>query len=1087
MKNSTIGEVLSKIESQSEFFFLYSPKIVNVKKEVSIDVREKQIYDILDQLFKETNINYLVFGRQIVLALKDLQSAGTSQGSFEEFLARAASQPQPGVKGVITDAQTGQPMPGVNIVIEGTTIGTISNLNGEYSLPQVSRENVLVYSFVGYVTQRVAVGDQTIIDISLAEAVRELDEVVVVGYGTQRKVTLTGSIANISGDEVAISPATNLSSSLAGRLPGLFVMNPSGEPGNNAATLRIRGENTLGNNSPLIVVDGVAGRSMNQINASDIESITVLKDASAAIYGSQAANGVILITTKRGGEGAPKITVNMNAGFNQPTRVPEMSNAFEYATMLNENAYYITPALGKYQQYSEEELQKFKDGSDPWNYPDTDWIAETMKKYSAHNSQNVSISGGTERTRYFVSLNAKYEDAYYKNSINNYKQYDFRSNIDGKVSDHISVSLDVSGRQEDRTFGVRDLYITFASMLQAKPTRHARWPSGEPGPPVFYGDNPVVITTNQAGYNNQKRYVLETRGNVRIDIPWVKGLSIQGNASYDKTIRSDKEWETPWYLYNWDGNPEYTLTRAQFGLTAPQLTRSMSDYYRTTINALARYETTILGNHNVSVLAGTERQSSYFENLRAFRRNFLSTELDQLFAGAKDDFLDNDGSASQTARGNYFGRVNYNFSDKYLLEFVWRYDGSYIFPKGKQFGFFPGISAGYRISEEEFWRNNVGLIDNLKLRASWGKTGNDRINEYQYLSSYGFRSSTLFFARDGGLEGPLLYELRIPNTDITWEVATQSNVGFDMLLLRNRLSVSADYFYNYRSQILWWRNASVPATSGLSLPRENIGEVSNQGFEAVIGYRDRLGDFRYNISVNGSYAKNKIEFWDETPGVPDYQVSTGMPMNSQLMYEAIGIFKDQAQIDATPSWTGARPGDIIFRDVNGDSIINGLDRVRQDKTGLPRITGGININLQFKQFDLTALFQGSLGGANYLRYESGETGNYLKEFYDGRWTEENTDATHPRAWERDQPYWSTSNTFFYKSTDYLRLKTLEVGYNLPVSRLDFLNVELLRLYVNGFNLFTIDKYKWRDPELLHSKGPGYPTQRIVTAGVALTF
>ncbi|NJK97650.1 MAG: TonB-dependent receptor [Bacteroidales bacterium] len=401
-----------------------------------------------------------------------------------------------------------------------------------------------------------------------------------------------------------------------------------------------------------------------------------------------------------------------------------------------------------------------------------------------------------------------------------------------------------------------------------------------------------------------------------------------------------------------------------------------------------------MGEHNIKVMAGTERQSGTEDIFSAFRKNYISGAIDQLFAGASDQYMTNDGYAKQNARMNYFGRVNYDLRQKYMLEFVWRYDGSYMFATGKQFGFFPGISAGWRVSEENFWKNNLAFFDDFKIRGSWGQTGNDRISEYQYLSSYGFTSNRSYVYN--GIENKLLNETKIPNPNVTWEVANQANIGFDAFFFNNKLSFSGDYFYNRRTQILIKRNASVPSSTGLTLPPENIGKVDNKGFEAVIGYHNQIGDFKYDVSVNGSYSKNKIIYWDETPGRPEYQQSTGKPMppdpnnpDGNMYYEAIGIFKDQAAIDAYPHWAGAQPGDIIFKDVNNDDVIDGLDRVRSEKNNMPRFTGGLSVNLQYKQFDLAMLFQGATGAQQYVSAESGEIGNYYKDFADNRWTPEN--------------------------------------------------------------------------------------------------
>lgn len=1075
-ENATIKQVFAEIEKVSEFRFLYHDGITDLNKLITLNVDKENIIRILDQLFSETHSSYKVLDNNLVVVVPT------------DLPQRIK------VTGQVTDSETGEALVGVNIVVKGTTLGVVTDIEGKFSIDVPEPNATLVFSSIGYSTLEVPVNNQQVLNVRLESETKQLEEIVVVGYGTTRRVTATGSVVSARGEEVRRSPATNMTNNLVGRLPGLVAVSRSGEPGYDGSTLRIRGSNTLGDNSPLIVVDGIANRGMERLDPADIENISILKDASAAIYGSQAANGVILVTTKRGKIGKPKVTINMNAGFTQPTRIPEMADAVQYSTMLNEIAYYKNPSGGRYQKYSEDDLRLFADGSDPWGHPNTDWFGEVFKSWSHQNYQNASISGGTENMKYFLSLGARYQDGIYKNSATNYKQYDFRTNIDGKVSKNIDLAFDVAGRQEIKNFPTRSAGAIFRMLMRGKPNMPAYWPDGSPGPDIEYGDNPAVTSTDATGYDKDKWYILESNLRANITLPWVKGLTLTGNASFDKAFRFHKRFETPWYLYSWDKNPDHVLTKGKRGLDAPQLTEEMSDGQKITVNAYATYEKTLFTDHNIKVMLGTERQSGTEDIFSAFRKNYISSAIDQLFAGANDQYMVNDGYAKQNARMNYFGRINYDLRQKYMFEFVWRYDGSYMFASGKQFGFFPGVSAGWRVSEESFWKNNITFINDFKVRGSWGQTGNDRISEYQYLSSYGFLSGKSYVFN--GVEYKLLNETKIPNPDVTWEVANQSNIGFDAFFFNSKLTFSAEYFYNRRTHILIQRNASVPTSTGFTLPPENIGKVDNRGFEGVIGYRGSIGDFRFDISVNGSYSKNKVVFWDETPGIPEYQRSTGRPMptynsgsrtfNSDLYYQAIGIFRDSAAVNAYPHWANARPGDIIFEDVNGDGKIDGLDRVRSEKNNMPRFTGGASINLQWRLFDLAMLIQGATGSQQYVNPESGEIGNYYKDFADNRWTPENPDASYPRAFNRDEEYWrSQGNTFWLRKTDYIRLKNIELGFNLPSKVNQRLGIEGLRIYINGLNVLTLDKAKIIDPEV--EQGTSYPLQRVVNGGLTLTF
>ncbi len=992
------------------------------------------------------------------------------------------------VTGTVTDATTGQPMPGVNIQVKGTTIGANSDVEGKYSLSLPDRNATLMFSFIGYIPQEIPLAGNTTLNVALVEELTKLQEVVVVGYGTQKAATITGSISAVKAESLKASSTINFTNSFAGRLPGLVVVTRSGEPGNDNSTLRIRGSNTLGDNSPLIVIDGIANRSMQRLNPDDIESVTVLKDASAAIYGAQAANGVILITTKRGTLGKSKINLTFNQGWSMPTVIPKMADAATYATMLNE----IDEYAGKTPRYTDEQIQKYGNGSDPWAYPNTDWFGAVLKPAALQQSGNFSVTGGFESLKYFVSLGGNFQDGIYKKSATNYSQFNFRSNIDGKISKNITLGFDIAGRQENRNYPTRSAGDIFAMTMRSYPTTQAYWPNGLPGPDIAEGLNPVAISTSMTGYDRTKTYVFESDLKLDIIIPWVKGLSITGNASVDKTLENGKEWETPWYLYNWDGvtydeSNLPSLIKGKKGLSDPQLTMDSYDSKRMTLNGLINYERNFNEKHYFKMLVGSERISGESSSFSAFRKYFVSSAVDQLFAGG-DLEKTNTGSAGLSARLNYFGRANYSYMQKYLVEFVWRYDGSYIFPQDKRFGFFPGVSMGWRVSEEGFWKNNIALVNYFKLRGSWGQTGNDRISEYQYLASYGYNSSTSgIYVFNNNVENKILQELRIPNTNVTWEVANQSNIGFDAQLFEGKLTVSGDYFYNLRTNILWPRNASVPASTGLTLPRENIGKVVNQGFEFAVGYMNKYGNLNYDISINSGFQKNRIKFWDETPGIPDYQQSTGHPMNSSLYYNAIGVFKDQAAVDAYPHWAGARPGDIIFEDVNLDEKIDGLDRVMQYKTDLPTFTGGLNVNLSYKNFYSAIFVQWATGAVVNRYYEmQGESGNFLLSDANGRWTADNINATQPRTWNRYGEYWrdNENNTYWLANTNYMRLKNFEIGYSLP-SLVNKLGLNGVRIYLSGTNLLTLDKLKNFDPE--STSATAYPLNRTLNIGANITF
>lgn len=1008
------------------------------------------------------------------------------------------------VKGKVTD-ENGAGLQGVSVLAKGTSKGTSTDASGNFSLSVSNPNGTLVVSSVGFGSQEVAINRRSTVNLTLnSTSGQALGEVVVVGYGTQKKATLTGAVASVSGNDIRKSPAPNISNSLTGRLPGLVVVSTTGEPGNDASLLRIRGVNTLGDNSPLIIVDGIQNRGLDRIDPATIESITVLKDASAAIYGSEAANGVILVTTKRGKSGVPKIDINLRQGWNQPTVLPKMADAASYAEMINDiKMYQDQPA-----KYSAEDIQKYRDGSDPWGHPNTDWFKTVIKPWSPQHYANISLSGGTDRIRYFVSGGTTYQDGIFYNSANKYSQVNFRSNLDAGISKNIHLNVDFAGGQNNAHFpgtGIGgDALNTWWALNRQYPYLPAYWPNGLPGPDVEYGQNPVLTTTDATGYLLRKTYSLQSNVKLDITIPWIDGLSVTGVASYDKNILNSKQFEKPWYVYTWDGtsrdaNNVPVLVKGQRGVSDARLWQEMTDGNSSTLRALINYQHSISDRHNIKLLLGTERISGASMNFRAFRRYFTSTAIDQMFAGG-NLLKDNGGGEDpypylNNARLSYFGRLNYDFENKYLAEFVFREDGSYVFPPGSQFGFFPGISLGWRISEENFWKKSIPFINEMKIRGSWGQTGNDRIAPYQFAANFGYNGTYTF---NQNVVSNTSAQVRTPNPNITWEVANQSNIGFDAQLMRSKLSISADYFYNVRSNILWWKNASVPRSAGLSLPQQNFAKVSNRGYEYQVGYHDKSGDFTYAVSVNGSYAKNKILDWDETPGIPEYQKSTGHPMFSRLYYQAIGIFRDQAAVDKYPHWGGAQPGDIIYKDVNNDGKIDGLDQVRDYKTDIPTFTGGLNISLGYKNFDAAMLIQGATGAERAYTEFSGEAGNFRMDNVVGRWTPDNIDATKPRAWNRTSQYWMAdgwpNNTYWVRNSNYVRLKNLEIGYSLPQQLTKKFGIDAFRVYASGLNLFTITGLKDFDPESPNT-APGsiwvnsqvYPLNKTLSAGLTVTF
>lgn len=1024
------------------------------------------------------------------------------------------------ITGTVSDSATGAPLSGTSIKVVKSKAATITDSKGSFKLQVPSSANpvVLEISNVGYLSRRIIIeGSETSINIQLVVSDKQLGEVVVVGYGTAKKATLTGSVSSVKGKEITQAPVANVSNSLAGRLPGLTAVTSSGEPGYDGTVLRIRGSNTFNDNSVLVVIDGVPDRSLERIDPNSIESISMLKDASAAIYGARAANGVLLVTTKRGKLGKPEVTFTTNFGFNQPTKLPKLADAATYATLLNEIAYYANPGSGMNQTYTEAEIQKFKNGSDPLRYPNTDWFKTVLKPSSAQSSQNVTISGGTDAMRYFVSLGTKHQDGNYKNSATYYNQYDFRSNIDGKITKDISIGVDIAGRLEDRHFPIKSAGNIFNSLVAAYPTFVAIWPTGEPGPAREHGENPVITSTGVSGFNNDKYYALNSNLKLDVKIPWVAGLSVSGNLSFDQGFDFSKTFEKPWKLYSWDrttvdakGNPVLLSNTFGGGLNnSPALTEYFRNDYTKLAYGLINYQTKIGNHHNLKLMGGTQYSKGNTESFNAYRDLFASTAIQEMFAGGSTNQTTG-GTGSVNTRLSYFGRANYSYDNKYLVEFVGRYDGSYIFAENKRFGFFPGVSLGWVASEEKFWEKNLSFINYFKLRTSWGQTGNDRVGDFQYLTSYLFGNTYgynnyPFVVNSSNVLTDLqtLYESVIANPNITWEVANQFNIGFNASLLKNKLSVEADYFNYKRSNILWPQTATVPASAGLSLPSVNYGKASNKGFDFTITYSDvTKGKLGYSISFNGGYAKNKVLQWGEAPGAPIWQQTTGHPMGSGLYYLADGVFHNKTDIPTNVVYQlGTTPdaGDIKYIDYNKDGFINSQDAVRIYKNNIPTFTFGSNINLNYKGFDLSILLQGATGAVLYVSQDGGLFTNFRQSLIEGRWTPANTGGNVPRTPNRGNYYWAnTSNTFFLKKADYVRLKTLQLGYTIKNKFIQKTGISNLRVYVSAYNLLTYcPGIKDFDPELGANADPrsgapsisgaNYPLERVMSAGLTLTF
>jgi len=987
------------------------------------------------------------------------------------------------VKGLVQD-EKGITIPGANVVLKGTSMGVVTDVNGKYSI-SISGNDVLIFSFLGYTSQEIAVQGRTVIDVLMVQSVESLEEVVIVGYGTQRRATLTGAVVDVKGEIIQKSPSISVTNSFAGRLPGVVAINRSGEPGQDVATILIRGSSTLGSTSPLIVIDGVAEReNLNQIDPRDIESVSVLKDASAAIYGSRAANGVIIITTKRGMMGKPTINYTFNQGINQPTRIPDYADAATLAEFTNEQLV----AQGQLPKYSAEVIEKFRNGTDPINYPNTDWIKSTLKDFSTQSQNNLSISGGTDVFKYYASGSYSNQEGIFKNGITNSKTIGVRVNTDTHITKNIRVTLDLSNQEQNNKYPMGSANSTGTSSIMESMYRNFPflvdiYPNGLYGTGFVDNANPIAMATGQAGYSDSKNNSYQIKSSFNINVAQVEGLGLDGFISYDKTQNKSKIFQKPYLTYRYLAATNTYQANQAGGISSPQLTEQYNFSSSLMLNARIKYDRT-LGDHRINSFVAIEQTANKSNYFSAFRKNFLSAEIDQLFAGGAAEQVAN-GSASESARRNYFGRLGYGYKGKYLVDFTLRYDGSSVFPKDKRWGLFPGVSAGWILSDEEFFKKSLGFINNLKIRGSWGQMGNDRIASFQYLTAYLFTTGALFGSPSLLVSG--LNQSVQPNPNITWEVANTTNIGLDAQLWSGLFSITFDAFKSRRTNILAARNASVPAFTGLRLPSENIGIVENKGFELVLTHSKRIGNFNYSIGGNLSFARNTIIDIDEPTNITEWQIQTGHSIGTGLYYITKGIYRTQNSIDASPHPAATKIGDLQYEDINSDGIINSKDMVRLDRTNTPEITFGVNTSLGYKNFDLSIFLQGSGNAWQYYFIPQGLFGNVLTEMVNNRPTPDNPNSKYPNLAYDESQVSAYQSDFWLRNTNYIRLKNIELAYELSKNVAEKIGLKGLRLYISGFNLITIDKLKWFDPEGATSRGANVPQNKIYNFGFKITL
>ncbi len=1061
-QNEPLRDVLREIERKSSYRFFYNDAFSGLNKPIQLSIKNKTIEETMVLLLSSTDMSFKVMENNLVVIAprKELQ--------------------QRAITGKVTD-NTGQPLVGVSIFVKGTTVGTVSDVNGNYTITVPADAEILVFSFVGMISQEISIDDQTNINISMQVDAIGLEEVVAIGYGWMKKKDLTGAVSTVSGENLAKAPVPNLSAALAGKVTGVIVTQERGNPGFDDATFRIRGISTTGNNSPLIVVDGVV-RSFSRIDPYEVESITVLKDAaSTAIYGARAANGVLLITTKRGITQKARFNYSATYGSQNQTRKPTLMNAAEYARYNTEAK--INSGLPPI--FTEAEIAQYESGA----LPGYDWAETFMGNTAPYMKHNLSATGGSENMKYFFLFGYLNQKGFY--STANYNQYNIRSNIDANLSERLELGVNLAGRIENRMASSSlDQDIYHGGLMGSLPYRNpfVYFEDGSKGlANNGFGTNPIG-TAERSGYDERTANVLQSNFNLRYKVPGIEGLYAKAFFSYDFTFNTRKLFKHPFEFYNLNEiTGEYTKSTA--GPSTIRLEQSSGTYRQSTFQAGLNYSKQI-NAHSFAAMALFEQTENNKGSLSALRDNFISTAIPELFAGGTT-ILSNDGSSFETARRGYIGRFDYDYQGKYLFQANMRIDQSFNFPKDGRNGFFPAFSAGWRISEESFM-DGMNALSNMKIRASWGMVGNDRVSPFQYLSNFEFERGTVI----GSNYYSGIRDTGIPNPNITWEKATIKDIGIEVGLLDNKLSFEFDYYHKTTEDILLTASGVVPYTFGASLPDENIGIVDSWGTEGIIRYSNSFGGFSILAEGNFTWFNNKAVFVAEPEDILPAIARTGRPLGLSTGWLSDGLFQTEAEILSAPiQFTEAihnslKPGDIRYKDLNDDGVINSDDRTIIGKSYDPNWVFGFNLNMAYKGFDLFASFQGATSYSRWNRWEPFHLDyNTWAEAIDS-WRPGNEDARYPRLTAATYPANNTmSSDFWMTNISYLRLRNLEFGYNFNSQNalLSKAGLSNLRIYFSGTNLLTFSNMEWRDPE-----GPGgwwmfYPQVLNVALGVNVTF
>ena len=1073
LKNTTLKAAFSAIEKQTEFRFMYNSDQVNTQLVLNYSARNRSLREVLEHILNKYHYQYHL-ADNILLIKPGKRTESPPVENNSSVPALPAVNKDIVISGLVTD-EMGEPMSGVSVLLKGTSNGVATNNAGVFKITIPNNEGTLVFSMVGFTTQEIIVGTQLEILVRMKAETGSLGEVVVLGFGQkQTKIAQTASISSVSSKELKQSPTANLTNALAGRLPGLITMQRSGEPGNDAAQLFIRGRASLNGSNPLVTIDGIQKdySAITLLDVNEIENVTILKDASAtALYGIKGANGVVIVTTKRGEVGIPQINLTVESAFQNPVSLPNFLDSYNYALLANEA--YLNDNPNNPPLYNQEALDAYRDNTRPLIYPNIDWFKEIMKP-GLQTRANFNLTGGGKIARYFVNVGYIDQGGVYRAAQKkdydpnaNFKRYNFRSNVDIDFNKDFTLGLSLYGAIEDKrnpNFTDADIFWT---LLQIPPNYGpVKWPIGlyAQGNDVL---NPLWLL-NESGYAQSFNSSLSGMLTATHKLDFItKGLSVRGNYSFDGYFRNSliRYARSRTAKYNngyFEDASSYSYFYEDMPLQAPS--SSYNQNRDVWMDLSLNYQHSF-GNHNVTALLLANRTQKVLGN----QVPFVSQGL--------------------------VARAVYNYRSKYFAELNGAYNGTDNFAKKNRYGFFPAVSAGYIISKEDFMRD-ITVINMLKIRGSYGLVGNDQfsgrrwpfVSEYAGSAGYVF-GETLSNAIGGISEGALA------NPDVTWEIAAKSNIGFELGLLNDLVTLKADYFDEKRRDILISRNTvpGIIGASGASLPAVNWGKVNNKGFEIELGHRNNIGRVSYFVNSNVTLARNKIIFMDEAPTAHPWQAFTGRPIGQLYGLTAIGFFQSQEEIDNSPSQYGkVIPGDIKYADLNKDGVIDNNDEGVIGRSNSPEMFYGISGGVNWKGFDFSFLFQGAAGAYRPIQttamWEFFQGGK-VADIHLGRWTPETAaTATYPAL-----HYGASANnfrfsTFYMDHAAYLRLKNAEIGYtfkNVRVTKEK--GFSSIRVYANGVNLLTWTKARLLDPENYNGYGAVYPPVRVFNFGLSVRF